>query len=197
MAELTFWSRYLSNPRTPKEKQMKLFVFAVSLAVPLLAHGQSAMSCPMHEQHEQSSDQHAADVETRGDHAMGFSHEKSAHHFYLLANGGTIEVVARDANDAATRDEIRMHLSHIAGMFSDGDFQVPMFIHDTVPPGVPVMKSKRGTISYVFAATPNGGQVRIASADPDAVKAIHEFLSFQIEDHRTGDSKSVVPSARE
>ena len=71
----------------------------------------------MHEQHQQASDQHAAGVDTRGDNAMGFSHDKSAHHFHLLPDGGTIEVVADDANDAATRDEIRMHLSHIAKMF--------------------------------------------------------------------------------
>ena len=49
------------------------------------------MSCPMHEQHEGSS-HHAADVDTRGDKAMGFSHEKSTHHFELSSDGGTIEV---------------------------------------------------------------------------------------------------------
>lgn len=171
---------------------MKILVLVSSMAVPVLAYGQSAMSCPMGEQHQQTSDQHAADVDARGDHAMGFSHDKSAHHFHLLPDGGTIEVVADDANDAATRDEIRMHLSHIAKMFNDGDFQVPMFIHDTVPPGVPVMKSKRSKITYIFEPTTNGGQVHIVSADPAAVKAIHEFLAFQIDDHRTGDSKVIA-----
>jgi len=151
----------------------------------------------MHEQHLQASDRHAAGVDARGDHAMGFSHEHSAHHFHLLPDGGTIEVVASNANDAATRDEIRMHLSHIAKMFTDGDFQVPMFIHDKVPPGVPVMKSKRSAIIYAFEPTTNGGQVHISSADPDAVKAIHEFLAFQIDDHRTGDSKVIASPAYE
>lgn len=176
---------------------MKILVLVASMAAPVLAHGQSAMSCPMHEQHQQASDQHAAGVDTRGDNAMGFSHDKSAHHFHLLPDGGTIEVVADDANDAATRDEIRMHLSHIAKMFNDGDFQVPMFIHDAVPPGVPVMKSKHGEISYVFEPATNGGQVHIVSANPAAVKAIHEFLAFQIDDHRTGDSKVIAPPAHE
>jgi hypothetical protein len=151
----------------------------------------------MHEQHQKASDQHAASVDARGDHAMGFSHEKSAHHFHLLPDGGTIEVVADDTKDAETRDEIRMHLSHIAGMFTDGDFQIPMFIHDTVPPGVPVMRAKRSAITYSFEPTTNGGQVRIASADPDAVQAIHEFLAFQIDDHRTGEAKVIAPAAHE
>lgn len=176
---------------------MRILVLVASMAIPALAFGQSATPCPMHEQHQQASDQHAAGVDARGDHAMGFSHENSAHHFHLLADGGTIEVLANDANDTATRDEIRMHLSHIAKIFTDGDFQVPMFIHDTVPPGVPVMKSKRSAITYAFEPTTNGGQVRIASTDPDAVNAIHEFLAFQIDDHRTGDSKVVASPAHE
>jgi hypothetical protein len=135
------------------------------------------------------SDDHAAGVNARGDHAMGFSHEKSTHHFRLFADGGAIEVAANEPNDSTTTDEIRAHLSHIAKMFNEGDFQVPMFIHNKTPPGVPVMKSKRATISYIFEQIPNGGRVRIATSDNNAVEAIHQFLAFQIDDHRTGDSK--------
>lgn len=137
------------------------------------------------------ADDHAVNVDTRGDHAMGFSHEKSAHHFRLLSDGGAIEVVANEPTDSATRDEIRVHLSHIAQMFTAGDFQVPMFIHDKVPPGVPVMESRRAAIAYTFEPLPTGGRVRIATADKDALEAIHQFLEFQIDDHRTGDSKTV------
>jgi len=40
-----------------------------------------------------------------------------------------------------------------------------------------------------FAANqqPAGSRVRIKTKNPDALKAIHEFLRFQIEDHHTGD----------
>jgi len=102
-------------------------------------------------------------------------------------------VNANNPNDKVTRDEIRTHLSHIAQMFTEGNFQVPMFIHDTVPPGLPVMESKRGAISYVFGAAPDGGQVRITTRDADALKAVHQFLAFQIDDHRTGDPSAVAP----
>ena len=169
---------------------MKILVLVASLALPVLACGQSATSCPMHKQ-QGVSDDHALGVDARGDHAMGFSHETSAHHFFLLADGGAIEVDAKDQDDRVTRDEIRMHLSHIAQMFSEGNFQVPMFIHDTLPPGVTVMESKRSAISYTFEPTPTGGRVRIATPDKDALEAIHQFLGFQIDDHRTGDSKAV------
>jgi len=124
----------------------------------------------------------------RGDHAMGFSHETTAHHFILLADGGTISVETRGDHDDATRDQIREHLSHIVTLFSDGNFDIPMFIHDQVPPGVPVMKAKRDAITYTYQETERGGQVRIHTTDPDALKAVHEFLVFQIQDHRTGDA---------
>ncbi|MGA2534837.1 MAG: hypothetical protein ABSF53_02390 [Terracidiphilus sp.] len=144
----------------------------------------------MHDQY-QKSDDHAAGVDNRGDHAMGFSHENTAHHFTLLPDGGIIEVDIKADQDDATRDQIRMHLTHIAAMFNDNNFDVPMFIHDRVPPGVPVLKEKHAAISYTFQSTDRGGQVRIMTHDPEAFKAIHEFLEFQIQDHRTGDSTEV------
>jgi hypothetical protein len=121
---------------------------------------------------------------------MGFSHETTAHHFCILPDGGMISVETRQENDASTRDQIRTHLSHIAGMFTSGEFDIPMFIHDRVPPGVPVMKAKRNSISYTYQDTEHGGQVRIKTADAEAVKAVHDFLAFQIQDHRTGDPVS-------
>jgi hypothetical protein len=126
---------------------------------------------------------------------MGVSHEKSTHHFRLLPDGGAIELTANDPNDQITRNEIRNHLSHIVQMFTNGNFQVPMFIHDTVPPGVPVMKSKRASVAYVFEPMPNGGRVRITATDTEALRAVHQFLTFQIDDHRTGDPHAGGPSS--
>jgi hypothetical protein len=123
---------------------------------------------------------------------MGFSHAKSAHHFRLFSNGGAIEISATESNDTVTLDEIRAHLSHIAEMFTAGHFQVPMFIHDIVPPGVPVMESKQSAISYRFELMPTGGRIQIVTSDKDALEAIHQFLAFQIVDHRTGDSNVVA-----
>ncbi len=136
-------------------------------------------------------DEHHAAVNARGDRAMGFSHEKTTHHFLLTKDGGTIQVEANDAKDTQSRDQIRRHLTHIAVMFSAGNFQTPMLIHDQTPPGVPAMKEMQTAISYGFAPTPKGGQVRITTKDPKAVQAIHEFLRFQISDHQTGDPTEI------
>ena len=130
---------------------------------------------------------HHASVNQRGDQVMGFSHEKTTHHFRLAKDGGTIEVTANDATDTASRDQIQMHLSHIAGMFAEGNFKAPMLIHEVTPPGVPVMQRLKAEINYAFSKLERGGELRIATKNAEALKAIHEFLRFQITDHKTGD----------
>jgi len=127
------------------------------------------------------------EVNRRGDHEMGFSHEKTTHHFRLTKDGGAIEVTANDPNDTESRDQIRRHLTHIAGMFSAGNFNAPMFIHDQTIPGVPAMKRLKGEIKYEFESMEQGGRVKISSSNPQAVDAVHELLRFQIADHQTGD----------
>ena len=146
--------------------------------------GQGFMTtCPMH-------DSHAA-MNKRGTEAMGFSQTATTHHFLLTENGGAVQVETNRADDATNRDAIRMHLAHIARMFSDGDFDIPMFVHDTVPPGVPEMKRLKEKITYTFVTTPRGARVVIYSPDKDAVTAIQKFLRFQITEHRTGDPMSL------
>lgn len=144
------------------------------------------------QQNAQTDEQQHAAMMKRGEAGMGFSQEKTTHHFVLLKDGGVIQVSPNDPKDDASRDYIRMHLSHVADMFSAGDFDVPMFIHDTTPPGVPTMKKLHSEIHYRYQETDTGGKVVIDSANPKAVKAIHKFLRFQIAEHKTGDSMKPV-----
>ena len=76
-------------------------------------------------------------------------------------------------------------------MVSQGDFAIPMFLHATVPPGVETMKRLKSEIMYAAENTARGAQLRITTCDAEAGAAIHRFLRFQIEDHRTGDSPEV------
>lgn len=140
---------------------------------------------------DHSHDSHLDGVNRRGDAAMGFSHAKTTHHFLLKPDGGVIQVEVNDANDTASRDQIRRHLKHIAERFSEGDFAAPMFIHAHAPPGVPAMQRLKAAIKYQFEELERGGLVRISTNEPGAVKAIHEFLRFQIKDHQTGDSGKI------
>ena len=149
---------------------------AILTAAILLTFIQDPASKPKQDSHDQ--------MNARGEHAMEFSQTSTTHHFLLKPNGGVIQVEANDPKDAASRDNIRMHLGHIAHFFQNGDFDIPMFVHDTVPPGVPEMKRLQKQIHYTFEETSNGGRVVISSRDKDALTAIHQFLKFQIEDTR-------------
>ena len=124
----------------------------------------------------------------RGDHVMGFDHTKTTHHFLLEESGGSIEVTANKSDDVESSEQIRMHLKHIAHMFADGNFNAPMLIHDQTPPGVPVMQELKGEINYVYEEIGRGAAVRISTKNTEALKAIQDFLRFQIKEHQTGDS---------
>jgi hypothetical protein len=183
---------------------MKVFVILfVSLTMALAASAQQAQDkaqCPMHEQHmknqaatsnQQQTHSHFDAVDSRGDKGMGFDHARTTHHFLLKPEGGIIRVEVNDAADGDNRTAIRNHLAHISTAFSQGDFNIPMFVHDQTPPGVAVMRSKKSQITYEYHELPTGAEVRITTADAKAITAIHNFLTFQIQDHRTGDSLSV------
>lgn len=141
-------------------------------------------------------DSHVEGVDQRGARVMGFDHKKTKHHFLLHPDGGAIEVTANAADDKESRDLIRKHLGHIAKMFAEGNFKAPMLIHDRTPPGVPVMERLKAEIEYRYEETERGGRVVIKTGNEEALRAIHEFLRFQIEDHRTGDSTEVPKGLR-
>jgi len=93
-----------------------------------------------------------------------------------------------EPTDAASQEAIREHLAMIAVKFAQGDFDIPMFIHATVPPGVETMKRLIDKIIYQAENTTQGAQLRITTHDTQALSAIHSFLRFQIREHQTGDS---------
>lgn len=161
-----------------------IMTFVAILAIGGTTFGQSATAAA------NQSDNHSGMVH-RGNQVMGFSAAKTTHHFRLFQDGGAIEVAANDPKDAETRDQIRMHLSHIASMFSEGNFNAPMLIHDTTPPGVNTMIKAREGIRYDYEETASGARIRIKTQSEQALDAIHAFLLFQIIEHRTGDSATI------
>ncbi len=157
----------------------------ISLLIMSVAMGLTAQTNPQAD--------HNAGVINRGEsHAgMGFSQTTTTHHFILTKDGGIIQVTANDASDADQIKTIQTHLTHIAAMFSEGDFAIPHFVHDQIPPGVPAMKELKGAIRYSAEPLTNGGRVNIQTSSPQGVAAVHDFLRFQIKDHQTGDPSEV------
>lgn len=171
----------------------------------LAAQGNNAQpprnDCPMHAQHmaaqQQAStanhdpDHDFAAMQRRGQMAMGFDQEKTTHHFVLAEDGGRIVVEANSPDDGANITNIRQHLQHIAEAFASGDFSIPMQVHEQKPPGTEAMQQLKGQIVYRYHELPHGGAVLISSHDAKAIQAIHDFLSFQITEHRTGNAETM------
>lgn len=147
-----------------------------------------AMDCPMHAQHMNA--QHAAEVDSRHD-TFGMAHDSSHHNFRLFKDGGAIELRANDPNDAAMIDVIRRHLRDVGASFVKGDFSTPMFVHGHAPDGVGEMKRLRRRIEYRYEDVDAGGRIRITTTDARALTAIHDFMKFQITEHRSADTSQV------
>ena len=132
-------------------------------------------------------EQHMEQMKQHGYAAMGFDQDRTTHHFTMSAEGGAIEVSANDLADQTSVRQIRAHLREIAVAFKRGDFGKPQATHNEVPSGVPVMQRRKDAITYVYSDTAGGGIVLIHSADPEALAAIHEFIRYQVREHKTGD----------
>jgi hypothetical protein len=134
---------------------------------------------------------HQTMVNEHGDHVMGFSHEKTTHHFELNYDGGVIDVRSNDALDTESRDQIRSHFRHIAQMFAEGNFNAPMLVHGVAVPGTATMTRLKTQLHWNLQETPRGAKIVVMTDNREALDAVHEFLRFQIEDHKTGDCPMV------
>jgi hypothetical protein len=76
-------------------------------------------------------------------------------------------------------------------MFSNGNFDAPMLIHDTNPPGVATMTRLKSDIRYSVSEVSHGAMIRIQTSNPETTDAVHAFLLFQIVDHKTGDAPTI------
>jgi hypothetical protein len=163
-------------------------VVVVGLAVPMGTRSASASqahdhaSCP-----HRPADAHGAGVDQRHDQTTGMAPDTSVHHFAITSRGGVIRLEAASVADEEGRDEARQHLERVARSFAAGDFSMPMFIHGQVPPGAAAMTRLREAIRYRYEPTDRGGRITIDTSNREARRAIHDFLRFQIRDHRTGE----------
>ncbi|HEX8391267.1 MAG TPA: hypothetical protein VF665_02825 [Longimicrobium sp.] len=136
-----------------------------------------------HGRHPSHGDSAFAALQERGRQAMGVDQYSSSHQFDDLADGGRI-ALQRDGEDPEGVAVIRAHMREIADAFSRGDFSTPMMVHMREVPGSERMAARRTAIRYEYRELPRGGEVRIITRDPEALRAVHKFLAFQRSDHR-------------
>jgi len=110
------------------------------------------------------------DVQRRGAVVMGVDQEASSHVFEDLPDGGRIVFTMNDPADSAGAAIIRGHLRAVADSFRAGIFSAPALVHAQEVPG--------------YADRAAGGELRLTTASPEALAAIHDFLAFQRLDHR-------------
>lgn len=169
----------------------RAFSLSVIILVLGVAKSASAQSGHDHAAHphaarsDSASDSAFAELQKRGKVGMGVDQYSSTHRFDDLSDGGRIELT-RDASDSVGVRTIREHLASIARAFESGDFSTPFAVHAREVPGTKTMAAKRDAISYEFRPLPGGGEVRLSSKDPQAIRAIHAFMAFQRGDHRAG-----------
>jgi hypothetical protein len=168
--------------------RMSSLISVIATAL-LLAPQQPSMPQGMsHEEHMKQMEKDEA-LKKRGAAAMGFDLDATSHHFTLTPSGGSIEVTVKNEEDVAMIAAVRSHLRSIAADFARGDFDKPFQTHAEIPPGVPEMQKRRQKITYRYVALPQGGAVRIDTKDARTLDAVHAFLRYQINEHRTSDPK--------
>jgi hypothetical protein len=129
-------------------------------------------------------------MQARGAMVMGVDQYTSAHVFEDLPDGGRIVLDRDSAADTSGIAAIRAHMRDIAAAFRAGDFAKPFQVHAQTVPGTDVMRAHRNDIRYEVIDRPHGAEVRVRSADPAAVTAIHEFLAFQRSAHHAARHES-------
>ena len=143
-----------------------------------------------HEEHLRQLQKDEA-LKQRGTLAMGFDQDKTVHHFLLSAAGGAIVVTTKDADDAKSIAQVRAHLQEIAAAFGQGAFDAPVATHAELPPGAAIMAANARLITYRYEERAAGAAVRIETDDAHTLVAIHDFLRYQIMEHKTGDPLTV------
>ena len=149
------------------------------------------LACVAHGQPDHPAQDPHSMVNEHGDKVMGFSHEKTTHHFVLTQDGGLIEVRVNDLKDAASLEQIRGHFQHIVHMFAEGNFNAPMLVHSQDVPGTTIMTRLKTDLHWDLQEIPRGARITITADNKEALNAVHDFLRFQIADHQTGDCTAV------
>ena len=167
---------------------MRFLVPAMAIAAAACASRETPAAKP-------PTDSAFAEVQERGAAVMGVDQYTSTHVFEDLPDGGRIVLERSDPADSAGIATIRAHMRQIAADFTAGDFSKPFAVHAMVVPGTKTMAKRRDRITYETSDRPQGAEVRIRTADTQAIAAVHEFLAFQRSDHRAAGHEDMDHSA--
>lgn len=125
-----------------------------------------------------------AEVARLGADVMPFSLAATTHVFTKTRDGGTQQVVAKNAADAEQIRLVREHLRELATRFEQGDFSGPSHIHGATMPGLAQLEAaKPGQVLVSYKDLRRGALLTFRSADPALVSAVHAWFDAQLSDH--------------
>ena len=124
---------------------------------------------------------------SRATKTSGFDSDRVTRHFYVLKNGGAVEITAKDPNDEATIKAIQAHLKKESDQLAKGSFEIFTNIYGRTPENAPQLKKLRDDVTYAMVPQENGAVLRMLTVNPAAKSAIHDNLRFQIDQWKTGD----------
>ena len=136
----------------------------------------------------QADDSHANMVMQHGARVMPFDQSQAMHMFLPDSNGGVLEIVVHDMNQAQI-SLVRSHLLQEAAKFTSGNYSDPAYIHGKKMPGLDQLQSGALRVSVRYFETPTGAAITFSSTDRDMVSAIHQWLAAQQRDHNSGPVK--------
>jgi hypothetical protein len=125
-----------------------------------------------------------AEVAKLGADVMPFSLAATTHIFTKTKDGGTQQVVAKNADDAEQVRLVREHLRDLKTRLGQGDYSGPSHIHGDAMPGLAQLRAaKPGQVRVSYRELKHGAQLTYRTADPALVSALHAWFDAQLSDH--------------
>ena len=123
-----------------------------------------------------------------------YDRHRVVHHFYLYPDGGMMTLAVTDPSDTETRKAVRAFVQRVSQLMAVGDLAKLRKQFGEGVPGLDRIAEARGrkaTITVRSSTPDEGSTIIFSTTDRGALQGLHEFLRFQIEDLKTGDSPEV------
>lgn len=114
---------------------------------------------------------------------MPFDLSRTVHLFRMTETGGVQRVLIRDADASEQVALIRGHLEHEARAFQRGDYADPARLHGAQMPGLKELQAGAARVKVIYAALPDGAEIRFETTDPALLTAIHRWFGAQLSEH--------------
>jgi hypothetical protein len=112
---------------------------------------------------------------------------KIERHYWLLKNGGAIEMVCKAPCESGTQTAIQNYLDSLTKAFEKGSFDSEFVSGASAPETVMTLRKLRDEVTFNAAPSEVGYTLRMLTVNPQARDAIYDFLRYEINNRKTGD----------